>query len=271
MTLAARRPIVVAANWKMHKTAREARAYLEAFWTAIAPLGTWPSALRVVFFPPATILSTVVESLAGRAGVGAQNCHWEPEGAFTGELSAPMIAATGAEFVLVGHSERRHGMGETDEQCASKIHAALDAGLTPVLCVGETLEQRDRGRQRPVVLGQLARALDGLSAAEYGRLAVAYEPVWAIGTGRTARPIDAQEMHAAIREALGSIGGPAVAGMIPILYGGSVKPDNAAALLTGDDVDGALVGGASLDPQEFTAIVIAACRAPSLDRRGGPR
>jgi triosephosphate isomerase len=169
-----------------------------------------------------------------------------------------MAAAAGAAWVLVGHSERRQLFGETDETCAKKLRAALAAGLQPMLCVGETLEERDAGRARAVVLRQLTRAAGELTREEYARLAVAYEPVWAIGTGRTARPEDAQEMHAAIRDALGSIATPELARSIPVLYGGSVKPANAAELLGQADIDGALVGGASLEPEDFAAIVAAA-------------
>lgn len=252
------KPAVIAANWKMHKTAADVDAYFAAFWRA-AP--RTEGGVEIVFFPPAPLLARVVEIVAGRAAVGGQNCHWEAEGAFTGEVSAPQIAATGARFVLVGHSERRHGFGETDEQCARKLRAVLAAGLGPMLCVGETLQERDQGRQRAVVLRQLSRAAGGLSRADYERLHVAYEPVWAIGTGRTAAPIDAQEMHVAIREMLASIATPAVASGIPILYGGSVKPDNARALLAEGEIDGALVGGASLDGGDFAAIVEAAQEA----------
>jgi triosephosphate isomerase len=169
-----------------------------------------------------------------------------------------MITAAGAGWVLVGHSERRQLFGETDEMCGRKVRAALRHGLRPMLCVGETLEEREAGRARAVVLSQLTRAVDGLDREEYRRLAIAYEPVWAIGTGRTAAPRDAQEMHAAAREVLARIASPELARAIPVLYGGSVKPDNALELLTRPDVDGALVGGASLDPASFAQIVAAA-------------
>jgi len=251
------RPIVVAANWKMHKTAADVGPYFEAFGrTAPGPR----DGLQIAFFPPFPILTAVAGAARARAdtSVGAQACHWEREGAFTGEVSAPMVAAAGATRVLVGHSERRQLFGETDETCALKLRAALAAGLEPMLCVGETLEERERGRARPVVLRQLTRAADGLSRDEHGRLSIAYEPVWAIGTGRTAEPADAQEMHAAIREILASLATPTVARRTPVLYGGSVKPGNAALLLSQPDVDGALVGGASLDPDDFAAIVSAA-------------
>ena len=216
--------------------------------------------VEVAFFPPFPILEAVVRATRDRgdASVGGQNCHWEAQGAFTGEVSAGMIAATGARRVLVGHSERRQLFGETDETCGLKLRAALAAGLEPMLCVGETLEERERGSARAVVLRQLTRAADGLTREESALLSVAYEPVWAIGTGRTAEPSDAQEMHAAIREILATLGSAATAGATRILYGGSVKPDNAAELMGQPDVDGALVGGASLDPSGFAAIVAAA-------------
>ena len=249
------RPTVVAANWKMHKTAREVDPYFAAFRRSTPRNG----AVRIVFFPPAPILARVARAVDGLAEVGAQNCHWEEAGAFTGEISVPMIAATGARLVLVGHSERRQMFGETDETCARKVRAVLTGGLTAVLCIGETLEEREAGHQRAVVIRQLTRALTGLPAVgdPAERLLIAYEPVWAIGTGRTATPADAQEMHAAIRAALGTLVGTGPSQRVPILYGGSVKGRNAAELLSQPDVDGALVGGASLSPDEFAAIAAA--------------
>ena len=248
---------LVAANWKMHKTAADVGGYFDAFGKA-APAAR--AGLEVAFFPPFPILDAVVRAARGRAdaSVGGQSCHWEVQGAFTGEVSAGMIAATGARRVLVGHSERRQLFGETDEICALKLRAALAAGLEPMLCVGETLEERERGSARAVVLRQLTRAADGLAREESARLSIAYEPVWAIGTGRTAEPGDAQEMHAGIREILATLSSPSTAEATRILYGGSVKPDNAGELLGQSDVDGALVGGASLDPKAFAAIVAAA-------------
>lgn len=252
------RPLVIAANWKMHKNAAEVSGYFEAFARA-APAPR--SGVELAIFPPFHILATVARAASARtdASVGAQNCHWEREGAFTGEVSASMVAATGARRVLIGHSERRQLFGETDESCGLKLRAALAAGLEPMLCVGETLEERERGRARAVVLRQLTRAADGLSREESARLTIAYEPVWAIGTGRTAEPEDAQEMHTAIRDILASLGSSSTARETPVLYGGSVKPSNSARLLEQLDVDGALVGGASLDPIEFSAIFAAAC------------
>jgi len=252
-----RRPVVVAANWKMHKTAADVGPWFAALGGAAPPPG---EGVELAVFPPFPILGAVAEAARSRSdvSVGGQTCHWELEGAFTGEVSAPMIAAAGATRVLVGHSERRQLFAETDEVCARKLRAALAAGLLPMLCVGETLEERERGRARTVVLRQLTRAADGLSREEHARLSIAYEPVWAIGTGRTAEPADAQEMHAAIREILTTLASPAVARETPILYGGSVKPGNAAELLSEADVDGALVGGASLAPGDFAAIARAA-------------
>lgn len=252
--MSSNRPAVVAANWKMYKTDDDVKPYFEAFWSAAAASDD----NRVIaFFPPFTLIGKVAATVDRRALVGGQNCHWEAEGACTGEISAPMIASAGAELVLVGHSERRHDFGEDDEVIGKKLRAVLACGLSPMLCVGETIEQRDAGQARSVVLQQLSRGLDGLSRDEYKRIYVAYEPVWAIGTGRTAQPDDAQEMHAAIREILGSIATPELAESMPVLYGGSVKPENAAALLAMSEIDGALVGGASLDPHSFAAIASA--------------
>lgn len=255
------RSTVVAANWKMHKTERDVEPYLATFRRSAPRDGV----VRLIFFPPAPILAAMARAADGLAEVGAQNCHWEKEGAFTGEISVPMIAAAGARAVLVGHSERRAMFGETDETCAKKVDAVLRGGLAAMLCVGETLEERDAGRQRAVVIRQLSRALHDLPAVDdlSARLSVAYEPVWAIGTGRTAAPQDAQEMHAAIREALATLVGAGPSARIPVLYGGSVKAGNAADLLTQSDVDGALVGGASLSPEEFAAIAAAAAERAS--------
>ncbi|MGH7570951.1 MAG: triose-phosphate isomerase [Gemmatimonadota bacterium] len=247
------RPTVIAANWKMHKTGREVEPYFASFRQAVTRNGV----VRIVFFAPAPILAAVSRVADGIAQAGAQNCHWEKEGAYTGEVSVPMIAAAGARLVLVGHSERRQLFGETDETCAKKVEAVLNGGLAAMLCVGETLEERERGRQRAVVIRQLTRALDRVSEIHdaTGRLLIAYEPVWAIGTGRTASADDAQGMHEAIREALMTLIGAGPAERMPILYGGSVKGGNAADLLARPDVDGALVGGASLSPEEFAVIV----------------
>jgi triosephosphate isomerase len=257
---ASKRPTIIAANWKMYKSVADVGLYMSSFYDALREprMG-----VRLVFLPAAVMIPEVVEAVANRAQVGGQNCHWETEGAYTGEIGAGMLAAAGAELVLVGHSERRQLCGETDAQCAKKVVAALSAGLDPMLCIGETLEEREAGRQHAIVLGQLSRAIDGLSRDEYARLALAYEPVWAIGTGRTAAPADAQEMHATIRDTVASIASPSIAAAMPILYGGSVKPNNAADLVGQPDIDGALVGGASLFPLNFAAIATAAARTAS--------
>ncbi len=250
-----RRP-VLAGNWKMHKGPAEAREFFAAF------LERHPARddRTVVFFPPALSLADAREALGGRADVllGVQNVHWEAKGAFTGETSAPMAADAGAAWVLVGHSERRHVFGETSAETARKVRAALDAGLVAVLCVGETLDERRAGRAEAVVREQLDAVLPTLTADEAERLVVAYEPVWAIGTGETATPQDAATMHAAVRARLREAYGEERAAATAVLYGGSVKPDNAAELLAASDVDGVLVGGASLDPAGFATI----CAAP---------
>ena len=248
------RPVVVAANWKMHKTGPEVEPYFAAFRRLYRGRG----GERVVVFPPFPLLEAAVRAAGDAAEIGAQNCHWEPSGPFTGEVAVSMLAAAGVRLVLVGHSERRQLFGETDEDCAWKLRAVLVGGLSPLLCVGETIEERDAGRQRAVVIRQLTRALDDLPDEGAERLLIAYEPVWAIGTGRTASPEDAQAMHAAIRESLTTVLGARRAGRVPILYGGSVKPENAAELLGRPDIDGALVGGASLSPEAFASIAAAA-------------
>jgi triosephosphate isomerase len=220
----------------MHFVAGEAARYLAAFRAG----GEVPDGRDVLFAVPAPLLVEAAQALAGtRLELAGQDLHWEEKGAFTGEVSGPMIAAAGATHCLVGHSERRRLFGEDDAVVARKVRAALRSGLRPVLCVGETLEERRAGRARATVERQLDAALQGLPADAFARIALAYEPVWAIGTGETATPETAAEMHAAVR----------------ILYGGSVTPANAGALLAEAEVDGALVGGASLDPLGFLAIV----------------
>ena len=245
------RPPVLAANWKMHVGPTEARSFLRAFLTHYArrPDRT------VAIFPPAVSLSTVAEALRERQDVlvGVQNIHWEPKGAFTGETSASMARDAGARLALVGHSERRHVFGETDEQTARKCRAALEAGLTPMLCVGEKLEERESAHTEQVVLRQLRAVLDAVEPAQAATMLVAYEPVWAIGTGRTATPDDASAVHRVIRSALRAALGERGA-EVPILYGGSVNRGNAAALLGAPEVGGLLVGGASLDAEGWAAI-----------------
>ena len=251
------RPPLVAGNWKMHHGPAAAREFGEALAARALP-----PAVTVALFPPALSLAALRAGLGEGSTVllGVQDIHWEPSGAYTGELSAPMAAEAGAELALVGHSERRHVFGETDEETARKVAAAFGAGLVPVLCVGETEAERDAGRLEEVLARQLGAVAGRLDDARLAGLVVAYEPVWAIGTGRTATPEDASQAHALLRAALrGRIGDEA--GGVPILYGGSVKPANAAELLGARDVDGVLVGGASLDAASFGAIADAAAAA----------
>lgn len=240
---------VFAGNWKMHHDPGATRGFFERF-LALHPAR---EDATVVVFPPALSLDAARQATFARGDIrlGVQNIHWENSGAFTGEISAGMASAAGAGFVLVGHSERRQLFGETDEEVARKTQAALGAGLTPVVCVGETLEERRAGDAENAVTRQLDRMLADHSDAS--RVLLAYEPVWAIGTGETASPQDAQAMHEVIRARLARAG----AAGVPILYGGSVKPDNAATLLAQADVDGVLVGGASLEPASFAAICAA--------------
>jgi triosephosphate isomerase len=243
---------VVAGNWKMHLGPSATRDFFRGFRLPEV------TAADVVIFPPALSLSAAVGSpdRDPRVHLGVQNIHWEDKGAFTGEISAPMAAEAGARYALVGHSERRHVFGETDADVRRKIAAALRHGLVPVVCVGEKLEERRAGRVEAVILAQLDAALGAPLDGERAFL-IAYEPVWAIGTGETATPRDAQAAHATLRarllERLGSL-----APEVPILYGGSVKPENAPELLAEPDVNGLLVGGASLDPSSFVRIVAAA-------------
>ncbi|MAT94968.1 MAG: triose-phosphate isomerase [Halioglobus sp.] len=244
-----RRSLVVA-NWKMHGS----RASVESLLGEL--LAAAPTAADVAVCPSFVHLSQAVAACAGSAiGVGAQDCSHAASGAYTGEVAAAMLADLGCERVIVGHSERRQYHGESDALVAAKLNAAVAAGLAPILCVGETREQREAGEAQAVVAAQLRGALEG--AASLDGLVVAYEPVWAIGTGLTATPGQAQEMHAWLREVLAEIPG-VDAGQMPLLYGGSVKPDNAASLFEAPDIDGALVGGASLVAGEFLSIVGAA-------------
>jgi triosephosphate isomerase (TIM) len=243
------RRLLFAANWKMHVGPPEAREYLAVFEREHRP----QAGRSVWFFPPAVSLETVAQGVSGRDDLlaGAQNIHWEPAGAFTGEISAPLAARAGARAALVGHSERRHVFGETDEQTARKVNAALTADLTPVLCVGETLAEREGGKTLEVVTRQLVAALASLQTAALDRVVVAYEPVWAIGTGKNATPRDAAEVHRGIRAWLRNRG----AASPRVLYGGSVNLKNVAALLAEPELDGVLVGGASLDPAGWGALV----------------
>lgn len=247
-----RRP-VLAANWKMNHGPTEARAFMAAFLAAYSPR----SDRTIVIFPPAMSLTAARDAIGGRSDIllGAQNIHTEPKGAFTGESSAPIARDAGAAFVLVGHSERRHVFGETDDATAKKCALALQFGLTPMLCVGELLDERERGVTDDVVLRQLRAGMSLITPDLRRKLLVAYEPVWAIGTGKTATPADASAVHAVIRRELAALcGGAASAADVPILYGGSVNRDNARSLLGASGVDGLLVGGASLDAGGWSAI-----------------
>ncbi|HLI00691.1 MAG TPA: triose-phosphate isomerase [Acidimicrobiales bacterium] len=253
-----RRPLV-SGNWKMHLTHLEAIAVTQKL---AASLGRDDYAeVDVSIHPAFTALRSVQTTLESDhlpIALGAQNVHWEQQGAVTGEISPPMLAKLNVSYVIVGHSERRHLLGETDEMVHKKVRATVAAGLTPICCVGETLEQREAGESTEVVVGQVAAALDGVAPDAVAGLVLAYEPVWAIGTGRNAHPDDAQSMAAAVRAAVAGSHGPDAAQRVRIQYGGSVNPDNAAELLAGPDVDGALVGGASLDPTKLAAVVRAA-------------
>ena len=243
---------VLAANWKMNHGPTEARAFMAAFLAAYTP----KSDRTIALFPPALSLAVVSAALASRKDIvlGVQNIHSEPKGAFTGENSAPMARDAGARLVLVGHSERRHVFGETDEATAQKCAVAFAHSLTPMLCVGEKIEEREAGQTEAVVLRQLRAGLSRVPEEALGNVLVAYEPVWAIGTGRTATPADASAVHVVIREELARITASGAAASVPILYGGSVNRDNARALLDAPEVDGLLVGGASLEAASWTTI-----------------
>jgi triosephosphate isomerase (TIM) len=250
------RSLFIAGNWKMNpQTTEAARALAEAVKAGVGQA----TDVRVAVCPPAIFLHAIDSALAGSpVGLGAQNMHWKPEGAYTGELSGAMLNDAGCTQVILGHSERRHGMGETDAQVNAKLHAALEARLIPIVCIGETEQERDAGQTEDVVLGQLAGSLAGLAPEAMAGVVLAYEPVWAIGTGRTATPAQAEEVHALIRGWIERTFDAATAARVVVQYGGSVKPDNAAELLARPDIDGALVGGASLKASDFLAIIAAA-------------
>jgi triosephosphate isomerase len=251
-----RQPLI-AGNWKMFKTVHEAVVHVKELRSLVKAF----TGVEIVVAPPFTALHAVAEAARNSdIAVAGQNCHWEREGAFTGEVSAPMVREAGAEYVIIGHSERRALFGETDDTVNRRTRAALAAGLIPIVCVGETLEQRDGGQTLAVIDHQLQRGLDGVSADQVAAMVVAYEPVWAIGTGRNATPEQAGEVHAHIRIRLRSWWGAPSAEQCHVIYGGSVKPGNIAALRAAPDVDGALVGGASLDVAGFAKIVTGALR-----------
>ncbi len=243
---------LIAGNWKMNKTPSEARALL----ADLVPRVSGAAGVEVAVAPPFPALGAAGAALAGSpVRLAAQNVHWEPAGAFTGEVSAAMLADLGVAYVIVGHSERRQMFGDTDASVARRAAAALSAGLTPIVCVGESLAEREAGRALAVVGEQVRGSVGPLGQGDAGRIVLAYEPVWAIGTGRTATSAQAQEVHAHIRSVLEALTGPDRAADVRILYGGSVKPDNVASLMAEPDVDGALVGGASLDAETFASVV----------------
>ena len=243
---------LIAANWKMFKTPDQTRAFFRDF----LPLVQDHSRDEIAVCPPFIDLPAAVDAARGSSvSIGGQNLYWEKEGAFTGEISAGMLLAVGATHVIIGHSERRQYFGETDDTVNLKLKVALEAGLTPIVCVGEVLEEREANLTDDVLRRQCLRAFHAISGKKAGKLVVAYEPVWAIGTGKTATPQMAADAHAIIRVEAAKAFGDEFADNLRILYGGSVKPDNAKALMSEKEIDGALVGGASLDPKSFAAIV----------------
>ena len=243
---------LIAANWKMYKTPSETRDFFSAF----LPLVKDHNRDEIVVCPPFIDIPAAVEASKGsNVGIGAQNVYWEKEGAYTGEISAPMIVGAACSHVIIGHSERRQYFGETDDTVNKRLKVALDAGLTPIVCVGEVLEEREAGITDDVLRRQCSIAFRSMSAERAAKLVVAYEPVWAIGTGKTATPQIAASAHMTIRHEAANAFGKEFADNLRILYGGSVKPDNARALMSEEEIDGALVGGASLNPQNFAAIV----------------
>ena len=246
-----RKPLI-AGNWKMNKIPREAAELVQALKDRVGEIDR----VDIVLIPPFTALETVYRLIKGsKLSLGAQNIHWEEKGAYTGEVSASMIKETGCQYVIIGHSERRQYSGETNEAVNKKIKSALKFDLTPIVCVGERLEEREKEETFQVVESHVREGLTGLSEEEVLRIVIAYEPVWAIGTGRTATPRQANEVHTFIRQLLSDIYSEDIAHRVRILYGGSVKPDSISALMAEPEIDGALVGGASLDAQSFSEIV----------------
>jgi triosephosphate isomerase len=252
---------LISGNWKMHHTHLEAIRVVQKLSYALKDSDY--DAADVSVHPAFTSLraiQTLLDADKIPIALGAQHCHWEAQGAYTGEVSPVMLAALQVTYVIAGHSERRELFGESDDMVARKVKAILASGMTPILCVGETLDEREGGQTEAKVNGQVEAGLDGLTPEQVGGLVIAYEPIWAIGTGRNATPDDAQTTIATIRAAVAAVGGAEAARTVRIQYGGSVKPANAAELLAQPDIDGALVGGASLDPDEFAPIVQAASR-----------
>jgi triosephosphate isomerase len=247
-----RKPLI-AANWKMYKTPSQSSEFVSAF----LPLVRHHTRDEIVLCPPFVDIAAVIAGTHGsKIHVGGQNMTWHEEGAYTGEISAPMLVACGCTHVILGHSERRLYFGETDETVNKKLHTALKHKLTPIVCVGELLAEREAGQTEGVLLRQTSKALHGVANDAAASIVIAYEPVWAIGTGKTATPEMAAEAHHIIREQVARSLSREIADKIRILYGGSVKPENASALMSQEDIDGALVGGASLDPHSFSKIVL---------------
>jgi triosephosphate isomerase len=251
------RKALIIANWKMNKTIDESLGFVKEFLPLVSGVADVEAALAPAFIS----LMPVSKVLEGSPlALAAQNMHWEASGAYTGEVSAAMLGDARCRYVILGHSERRQYFGEGDGEVSRKVHAAVSAGITPVLCVGETLGEREYGKTFETVGAQISGGLAGLELPDGQELVLAYEPVWAIGTGKTATPEEAQEVHSFARDQLAAILGREAAGSLRILYGGSVKPDNAGTLMAMDDIDGALVGGASLDPESFAGIINAVNR-----------
>ena len=248
----AKRRRVIAGNWKMYKTQADARAFFSVF----LPLVAGATQCDIVIAPPYTAISAAVQASRGsNVAIGAQNVFWEKEGAFTGEISPPMLTEAGCRYVIIGHSERRQFFGETEQTVAKKTKAALAAGLIPIVCVGELLEHREGGRTEEICEMQFTGGPGALTPEEFSRILIAYEPVWAIGTGKTATPEIAAAVHRFLRKCAARKFPPEQAAALRILYGGSVKPDNIQGLMAQEELDGALVGGASLDAKSFASIV----------------
>ena len=246
------RKALIAGNWKMFKTEEEAVLFAGEIARRIGDMND----REILICPPALYIHPLVHAFEGSpVFVGAQNIYWEDQGAYTGEVSAPMVKSSGARFAIIGHSERRQYFAETDKTVNKRLEACFRAGLTPIVCVGETVEQREAAKTMDVIRTQMTGGLDGVSKTQAAHLVIAYEPVWAIGTGKTATPIIAQEVHGFIRSQLNELFGAELSGMIRILYGGSVKPDNIDSIMAQADIDGALVGGASLEVASFERII----------------
>ncbi len=246
------RKVIIAGNWKMNKTASEAKTLVEELKAKVKDI----SSVDIVVCPPFTSIDAAVKAAAGsNVKVGAQNIHWAENGAFTGEISAQMLKEAGVEYAIIGHSERRQYFGETDETVNKRLKAALAAGLKPIVCIGELLDEREGGRTEKVLFTQLEGGLDGITEEQMAGIIIAYEPVWAIGTGKTATPEMAEETHCYIRQQLGDMFDRETAGKVRIQYGGSMKADNAASLVAQKNIDGGLIGGASLKADSFADLV----------------